>query len=148
MFQTISHRVSMSKVVRAPMMFSHLIVMTTLLMLSPLSLVPIIVSVIFQRKVQLFVLFLLMKRPSSVSLTMFLPVAPALLLKIPHHPQFRVPLQSLSMLLVVRVMQKSVLMFCYLMMMLCCHPIMVVLINFLHSFVMYCVLRRQIYLLF
>ena len=44
-------------------------------------------------------------------------------------------------------MQKSVLMFCYLMMMLCCHPIMIVLIDFLHSFVMYCVLRRQIYLL-
>ena len=55
---------------------------------------------------------------STVSLTMFLPVAPALLPKISHHPQFYAPPQSLSMLLVVRVMQKLVLMFCYLMLFL------------------------------
>ena len=115
MIQIISHRVSLSK----------------------------IVELIFQGAVQFLILFLRVKRQSFVILVMFLLVAPHALQMSPH-PQLCVPPQSL-LLLVVRVMQKSVLMLCYLMMLLCCHPIMIVLVDFIHSFVILCVLRRQIY---
>ena len=144
MIQIISHRVSISKIFPVPLKFSHPIVMTTLLMQSPLSLVQTIVRLIFRRAVQFLIIFLLMKRLSLVSLAMFLLVAPHALQMSPH-PKVCVPPGSL-LLLVVRVMQKSVLMFCYLMLLfLCAHPIIIVLVDFLQLYCIVCTQKTDLF---